>query len=92
MISSVKNAKLAISTKRKEGDNMSANVYTISNLLVGKQYISNTLRGEIISAEPHPKPIWYDGCETYLVEVAPNSGYGAWRKSTYRTIAVRKEN
>ena len=70
---------------------MSANVYTITNLLVGKQYLSNTLRGEIISAEPHPKAVWYDGCETYLVEVAPNSGHGAWRRA-FRTVAVRKEN
>ena len=71
---------------------MSANVYTISNLLVGKQYISNTLRGEIISAEAHPKPIWYDGCETYLVEVAPYSGSNTWGRKTFRTVAVRKEN
>ena len=67
---------------------MSANVYTIESLLVGTQYNSRTLRGEIISARPHPKPIWYQGCETYLVEVAPNSGYGAWR-NTYRTVAVK---
>jgi hypothetical protein len=78
--------------KRKEGDNMSANVYTITNLLVGKQYISNTLRGEIISAEPHPKAVWYDGCETYLVEIAPNSGSNSWGRKTFRTVAVRKEN
>jgi len=78
--------------KRKEGDKMSANVYTITNLLVGKQYFSNTLRGEIISAEPHPKAVWYDGCETYLVEVAPNSGSNTWGRKTFRTVAVRKEN
>jgi hypothetical protein len=65
---------------------MSANVYTIENLLVGTQYYSNTLQGEIISAEPHPKAVWYDGCETYLVEVRkPMGGY------TYRTIAVKDE-
>ena len=78
--------------KRKEGDNMSANVYSVRNLLVGKTYISNTLRGEIISAEPHPKAVWYDGCETYLVEVAPNSGSNTWGRKTFRTVAVRKEN
>jgi hypothetical protein len=71
---------------------MSANVYSIENLLVGKEYISNSLRGKIINAEIHPKPIWYDGCETYLVEVEPYSGFGAWRTSTFRTVAVRKEN
>jgi hypothetical protein len=68
---------------------MSANVYTIPSLLVGTRYVSETLRGEIISAEPHPKPVWYEGCETYLVEVAPQSGYGAWRNSTFRTVAVK---
>ena len=67
---------------------MSANVYTIESLLVGKIYNSKTLTGEIISAEPHPKGVWYEGCESYLVEVMPNSGI----RSTYRTIAVKTEN
>ena len=71
---------------------MTANVYTITNLLVGKQYISKTMRGEIISAEVHPQPIWYDGCETYLVEIAPYSGSNTWGRKTFRTVAVRKEN
>lgn len=75
-----------------KGELMSANVYSVESLLVGKTYVSNSLKGEIISAQPHPKPIWYEGCETYLVEVAPQSGYGAWRTSTFRTVAVRKEN
>ena len=74
--------------KRKEGDNMSANVYTVQSLLVGTRYVSHSLRGEIIEAQPHPKPIWYDGCETYLVEVKPQ--YGS--KNQFRTVAVRKEN
>lgn len=64
---------------------MSANIYTIENLLVGSNYSSRTLHGEIISAEKHPKAVWYQGCETYLVEVAPNSGY----KRNYRTVAVK---
>lgn len=68
---------------------MSANTYTIQSLLVGKEYFSDTLRGKIINAEPHPKPIWYEGCNTYLVEVEPYSGYGAWRTSTFRTVAVK---
>ena len=75
--------------KRKEGDNMSANVYTVENLLVGKSYNSSTLKGEIISAEKHPQPIWYEGCETYLVEVAPNSGSNNWGRRTFRTVAVK---
>jgi hypothetical protein len=85
---SVKNARLAISTKRKEGDNMSANVYTVQSLLVGTNYNSRTLRGEIISAEPHPKAVWYEGCDTYLVEVKPAYGFS----TKFRTVAVRKEN
>jgi hypothetical protein len=68
---------------------MSANVYTIASLLVGSNYNSRTLQGEIISAKPHPKAVWYQGCETYLVEVAPNSGYNNWGRSTYRTVAVK---
>jgi hypothetical protein len=74
--------------KRKEGDTMSANVYTISSLLVGTRYISNSLRGEIVSAEVHPKAVWYEGCESYLVEVKPQYGF----KNQFRTVAVRKEN
>lgn len=62
---------------------MSANVYSIESLLVGTQYYSKTLQGEIVSAEPHPKAVWYEGAEAYLVEVRkPMGGY------TYRTIAV----
>jgi hypothetical protein len=63
---------------------MSANVYTIENLLVGKTYRSNSLTGEIISAEKHPSAVWYQDCESYLVEVRnPNGGYA------YRTLAVK---
>lgn len=68
---------------------MSANVYTIENLLVGTQYRSRTLQGEIISAQPHPKAVWYQGCDSYLVEIAPNSGSNNWGRRTYRTIAVK---
>jgi hypothetical protein len=64
---------------------MSANVYTIQDLLVGTNYRSRSLEGEIISAEKHPHAVWYDGCESYLVEVKPNSGYGY----KYRTVAVK---
>jgi hypothetical protein len=64
---------------------MSANVYSVQSLLVGKNYSSRTLQGEIVSAEKHPHAVWYEGCETYLVEVAPNSGFDR----TYRTVAVK---
>jgi hypothetical protein len=63
---------------------MSANVYTIENLLVGKTYRSNSITGEIISAEKHPSAVWYENCESYLVEIRkPYGGY------TYRTLAVK---
>ena len=66
---------------------MSANVYKIESLLVGKPYRSKTLTGEIISAEPHPKAVWYDGCETYLVEVKSYEiGIPSY---SYRTVAVQ---
>jgi hypothetical protein len=68
---------------------MSANVYTIKDLLVGTNYQSRTLQGEIVSAEEHPHAVWYQGCETYLVEVAPNSGSNNWGRKTYRTVAVK---
>jgi len=70
---------------KRKADTMSANVYTIENLLVGKNYRSKTLTGEIISAEKHPHAIWYDGCESYLVEIRPEIGY----KNAFRTIAVK---
>jgi hypothetical protein len=63
---------------------MSANVYSIESLLVGKTYNSKTLTGEIVSAEKHPHAVWYQDCESYLVEIRkPLGGY------TYRTIAVK---
>ena len=63
-----------------------ANLYTIENLLVGKTYNSKTLRGENISAEKSPQPIWYgENTEAYLVEV-----YSAHTlRNKYRTVAVK---
>ena len=79
-------------TKRK-ADTMSANIYTIENLLVGKNYRSRSVEGEIISAEKHPACVHYDGAEAYLVQVRPvfhtTSGKSRWFGNTvYRTIAV----
>jgi hypothetical protein len=85
---SVRSGKIPLSTNERRTQ-MSANVYTIENLLVGTNYHSRTLQGEIVSAEKHPQPIWYEGCETYLVEVAPNSGYNNFGRRTYRTVAVK---
>jgi len=64
---------------------MSANVYSVQSLLVGKEYRSRTLAGKIVSAEPHPKAVWYDGCESYLVEIQPDNRIS----TTYRTVAVK---
>ena len=64
---------------------MSANVYSIENLLVGKQYRSATLQGEIVTAEEHPPAGFYPGCETYLVKVRTPHSY----KDHYRTVAVK---
>jgi hypothetical protein len=64
---------------------MSANVYSIPSLLVGTRYVSRTLSGEIVSAEPHPKAVWYEGCESYLVEVKSQYGF----KNKHRTVAVK---
>ena len=64
---------------------MSANLYTIEDLLIGKIYRSKSLTGEIVSAEKHPEAVWYDGAEAYRVEVKDRltGGY------TYRSVAVR---
>ena len=76
--------KISLFNKRK-ADKMSANVYTIQDLLIGKSYRSNSLTGEIISAEPHPKAVWYDGCDSYLVEIR-DSLRGNY---SFRTVAVK---
>jgi hypothetical protein len=62
---------------------MSANLYNIESLLVGKRYRSRSVEGEIVSAEKHPKAVWYQDAEAYLVEIRKNSG-----GYTYRTVAV----
>jgi hypothetical protein len=64
---------------------MSANVYSVSDLLTGTRYISRSLRGEIVNAEEHPHAVYYEGCKTYLVEIKPQ--YGS--KYQYRTVAVK---
>lgn len=64
---------------------MSANVYSVRNLLVGKQYYSNSVEGIIINAEPHPKAVWYEGCDSYLVEIQPTHRLS----TTFRTVAVK---
>ena len=67
---------------------MSANLYSIENLLVGKTYRSKSVSGEIVSAEKHPQAVWYENAEAYLVEIRPTNSL----KNTYRTIAVRNND
>ncbi len=62
---------------------MSANVYTIESLLIGKIYRSKSLTGEIIDAEK--SDVWYQGCESYRVQVRPLYSLN----DTYRYLAVR---
>jgi len=63
---------------------MSANVYTIESLLIGKTYYSNSLKGEIIDAEK-TSAVWYADCDTYLVQVRPHHSFN----DTYRYLAVK---
>ena len=67
---------------------MSANVYTIENLLVGKTYKSRTLTGEIIDAEK-TNDVWYANCDTYRVQVRPHYSAPLNLKDTYRILAVK---
>ena len=63
---------------------MSANLYTIEDLLIGKIYRSKSLTGEIVSAEKHPHAVWYQDAEAYRVEIRKaGGGY------TYRSVAVK---
>ena len=66
---------------------MSANLYSIPSLLVGKTYRSNSLVGEIVDAEKHPSCVWYENADAYLVRVRSEGG-----RYTYRTIAVRNND
>jgi hypothetical protein len=62
---------------------MSANLYNIESLLIGKTYRSRSVEGEIVSAEKHPKAVWYQDAEAYLVEIRKQGG-----GYTYRSVAV----
>jgi hypothetical protein len=63
---------------------MSANVYTVESLLIGKMYHSRTLKGEIIDAEKN-NSVWYADCDTYRVQVRDLNSL----KDTYRYLAVK---
>jgi hypothetical protein len=62
---------------------MSANLYNVESLLVGKTYRSNTLIGEIVSAEK--SDVWYANAEAYRVLVRTPYSY----KDNYRIVAVK---
>ena len=61
---------------------MSANLYSIESLLVGKAYRSRTLEGIIQDAEK--SDVYYQDAEAYLVRIRPTHGLS----DKYRTIAV----
>jgi len=64
---------------------MSANIYSIESLLVGKYYRSNSTRGEITHAEKDNRAVWYgEDTQSYLVEIRPENGI----KKVWRTLAV----
>jgi len=63
---------------------MSANVYNVESLLVGKMYHSRSINGEIIDAEKTNK-VWYADCDTYLVQVRSLNTF----RDTYRYVAVK---
>ena len=67
---------------------MSANVYTVESLLVGKMYYSNSVKGEIISAEKNDD-VWYANADTYKVQVRPHYSAPLNLKDTYRYVAVK---
>jgi hypothetical protein len=78
--------KLFISTKRKKVPLMATKLYTIENLLVGKEYRSRSrhFNGEIVSATPRPE-IWYgDNTEAYLIEINIRT-----LRNKFATIAVK---
>jgi len=63
---------------------MSANVYNVESLLVGKMYYSRSVSGEIIDAEKSDN-VWYANCDTYKVQVRPLNSF----RDTYRYVAVK---
>jgi hypothetical protein len=74
--------------EKERGWQMSANVYTIENLLVGKTYKSRTLTGEIIDAEK--SDVFYGAnTESYRVQVRPHYPSVFNLKDTYRILAVK---
>jgi hypothetical protein len=66
---------------------MATKLYTIENLLVGKNYTSRNrhFEGEIVSARPRPE-IWYgENTEAYLIQVKSPR----YLSDRYATVAVK---
>lgn len=63
---------------------MSANIYSIQGLLIGKAYTSRSIQGIIEDAEPRPS-VWYQGADAYAVRVRPTNG----KRDEWRTLAVK---
>ena len=66
---------------------MATKLYTIENLLVGKEYNSRSrhFNGEIVSATPRPE-VWYgENIEAYLI----GFNYKGSVRTQYATIAVK---
>lgn len=66
---------------------MSANIYSVEDVLRGTYYRSNTLRGVIEYAEKRDD-VYYSNAQAYLVTIRPEYGIGY----KYRTIAVKGDN
>jgi len=64
---------------------MSANLYRVEDLLVGKIYRSRSVEGEILDAEK--SDVFYQDAESYLVRIRPKYGI----KDTYRVVAVANQ-
>ena len=62
---------------------MSANLYTIESLLIGKAYRSRSVEGIIQDAEK--SDVYYDNAEAYRVRIRPTNSLS----DTYRIIAVK---
>ena len=66
---------------------MATKLYTIQDLLIGKNYRSRNrhFEGEIVSASPRPA-IWYgEGLEAYVIQIDTPSSLS----DRYATIAVK---
>ena len=70
---------------------MSANLYSIEDLLIGKSYRSKSIEGIIQSAEKREDSVWYDNATAYVVRVRP-SALSPMIRDAYRTIAVRNND